>query len=178
AVSSAAPAKFNTLESCVMTIDALTKAQSHRVEVGMKPGLPDPAGMAVKHQLAEDLGIEVGDVRVVHVYTIAMDLTPDEVDRVRQELFTDPVIQVSSADRFLARDFDFLVEVGFRPGVTDNVGRSSAEGIADVLGRELRPGETVYKSTQYLFRGGVTREICEHIARDLLANDLIQRWTV
>ena len=33
--------------------------------------------------------------------------------------------------------FDFLVEVGYKPGVTDNVGRSSRDGMSDLLGRPL-----------------------------------------
>ncbi|MCC6143850.1 MAG: phosphoribosylformylglycinamidine synthase subunit PurS [Candidatus Hydrogenedentes bacterium] len=149
-----------------------------RVLVAMKPGLRDPAGEAVKSQLAEDLHLHVEDVRVIDVYTINAALSADELEAVRAELFTDPVIQDSAVDRELAGDFDFLVEVGFRPGVTDNVGKSSAEGVSDVIGRKLGEGEGVFKSTQYALRGGVDRETCEHIARDLLANELIQRWSI
>ena len=144
----------------------------------MKPAVPDPAGAGVRDRLAEDLGIAVKDVRVIDVYTIDADLTQDEVQRVRNELFTDPVVQDSAVNASLARDFDYLIEVGFRPGVTDNVGKSSAEGICDVLGRGLQPGEAVYKSTQYVIRGDVAKGSCERIARDLLANELIERWEI
>ena len=151
---------------------------AHRIEVGMKPDRPDAAGEALRRRLAEDLGIAVDEVRVIDVYTIAADLTPTELELVRRELFTDPIIQESALDAALAKDFDYVVEVGFRPGVTDNVGRSATEGIGDTVGRRMRPGEAVYKSTQYVFRGGVSRAACERMARDLLANELIQRWTV
>jgi hypothetical protein len=56
------------------------------------------------------------------VYTIDADLTPQEVERLRRELFTDSIIQESSATSRLAR-FRLIIEVGFRPGVTDNVGK-------------------------------------------------------
>ncbi|MBN2311514.1 MAG: phosphoribosylformylglycinamidine synthase, partial [Candidatus Hydrogenedentes bacterium] len=151
---------------------------AHRIEVGMKLGLPDPAGASVKRQVAEDLGFELGGVRVIDVYTIDADLSGDELERVRRELFTDPVIQESTLDAPLAQDYAALIEVGFRPGVTDNVGKSSAEGIADTLGRPLQAGEGVYKSTQYAISGPVAQDACERIARDLLANELIQRWAV
>jgi phosphoribosylformylglycinamidine synthase len=144
----------------------------------MKPGLPDPAGLGLRGRLAEDLGIAVDDVRVIDVYTINADLTPEELERVRVELFTDPVIQESAINVSTAHDYKYLIEVGFLPGVTDNVGKSSAEGIADTLGRALKPGEAVYKSTQYAIRGKVTKKTCERIARDALANELIQRWVV
>lgn len=149
-----------------------------RIEVAMKPGLPDPAGASVRSQLAEDLGIQVEDVRAIDVYTIHGGLTRDELEAVRRELFTDPIIQESSINRSLARDYDYVIEVGFLPGVTDNVGKTSAEGIADVLGRPLAAGEAVFKSTLYAIRGGVDAAICARIARDLLANELIQQWVV
>ena len=151
---------------------------AHRIEVGIKQGLTDPAGASVKHQIAEDLGIQVDDVRVADVYTINAALSPEELEKVRAELFTDPLIQDSVLDANVLGDYIFLIEVGFLPGVTDNIGRSSAEGIADTLGRALAPGEAVYKSTLYGVKGDVTRQDCEHIARDLLANELIQRWVV
>ncbi|HQE83078.1 MAG TPA: AIR synthase-related protein [Candidatus Hydrogenedentes bacterium] len=151
---------------------------AHRIEVGMKPGFPDPAGDATRQQLAEDLGIHVDEVHVVDVYTINATLSEDELERVRTELFTDPIINESAANASLASDCDFVIEVGFRPGVTDNVGKSAAEGIADTLGRALAPGEAVYKSALYTIRGNVSAQDCEHIARDALANELIQRWVV
>jgi len=149
-----------------------------RIEVGMKSGLPDPAGQSVRAQLLEDLNIELDSVRVIDVYTIDADLTADQLERVRAELFTDPIIQQSVVNKSLASEYDFIIEVGFLPGVTDNVGKSSAEGIADTLKRPMKPGEAVYKSTQYAVKGGVDRRDCERIARDALANELIQHWVV
>ncbi len=155
----------------------------HRIEVGMKPGLPDAAGMGVRRRLADDLGIQAADVRVIQVYTINAELSLDELERIRTELFTDPIIQDSTVDASLAlgeayHGFAYAIEVGFRPGVTDNVGKSSAEGISDTLGRSLKTGEAVFTSRQYLMYGEVSRATCERTARDLLANELIERWTV
>jgi phosphoribosylformylglycinamidine synthase len=158
--------------------DASAVDVTHRIEVGMRKDLADPAGAAVRSQLKEDLDIAVDRVRVVDVYTIHAALTEDELEQVRTELFTDPIIQESTANGFLVDDCDFVIEVGFRPGVTDNVGKSSAEGIADTLGRVLGPGEAVYKSTLYAFQGDLSHSICERIAKDQLANELIQRWVV
>lgn len=148
-----------------------------RIEVAMKPGQPDPAGNAVRARLAEDLGINVEDVRAIDVFTIHAALTSEELEKVRVELFTDPVIQDSTLNRAIATDYDFIVEVGFRPGVTDNVGKSSVEGIQDTLGRNFAPGETVFKSRQYAIRGA-NRKTCERIATRMLANELIEQWVL
>lgn len=150
----------------------------HRIEVGVKPGVRDGRGESVRDQIREDLSIDVAEVGVLDVYTIDAQLSPAELERVRTELFTDPVIERSTIDAPLASGFDFAVEVGFLPGVTDNVGKSATEGIQDTLGRALTEGERAYRSTLYTLRGGVSHDTCDHIARDLLANKLIERWAV
>ena len=55
----------------------------HRIEVAMKPGLADPAGLSLQERIAEDLDVKVGDVRVIDVYTINAELNTDELERVR-----------------------------------------------------------------------------------------------
>jgi phosphoribosylformylglycinamidine synthase len=149
-----------------------------RLEVSVKPESRDALGESVQRGIVEDLGLSVERVRSIDVYTIDADLTPQEVERVRCELFTDPIIQESSAIQRLARDFSWVVEVGFRPGVTDNVGKTAREGIEEVLGRALAPEAAVYTSRQYLLTGRLTRDEVERIASDLLANSLIQRWEI
>ncbi len=150
----------------------------HRIEVGVKPGFRDARGESVREQVAEDLSIAVDEVRVFDVYTIDAQLSADELERVRSELFTDAVMERSAIDAPVAEGFDFAVEVGFLPGVTDNVGKSATEGLQDTLGRVLSDGERAYKSTLYTVRGGASHETCDQIARDLLANGLIERWAV
>ena len=138
-----------------------------RLEVSVKPESRDALGESVQRGIVEDLGLSVERVRSIDVYTIDADLTPQEVERVRCELFTDPIIQESSAIQRLARDFSWVIEVGFRPGVTDNVGKTAREGIEEVLGRALAPEAAVYASRQYLLTGRLTRDEVERIASDL-----------
>jgi len=149
-----------------------------RIEVAMTEGLRDPMGEATRREIQDALGLSVEAVRVIEVYNIDAKLTPEEVALVRAELLTDPVIQESSSDRSLARDFTWLVEVGYRPGVTDNVGKTAAEGVADTIGRPLASGEAVYTARQYAIKGDLTREQVELVCRKLLANELIQRWKI
>lgn len=151
---------------------------AHFVSVGMRPEFRDPAGDALRAQLDEDLGVRVERAGVRQAYTICVDLSPSELARVKDELLTDPIIQESSGGAANGREYDYLIEVGFRPGVTDNVGKSAGEGIADVIGKPLGEGEAVYTSKQFLLKGDLTESDCDHIARDLLANGLIQRWAV
>lgn len=109
----------------------------HRIEVGFKPGVTDALGDSVTRSVAEDLGLKADRVRTVSVYTINIDFSAEELLRLGNELFADPVIQHFSLNEPLHPhgDFDWLLEVGFRPGVTDNVGHSAAQGMQDMLGR-------------------------------------------
>jgi phosphoribosylformylglycinamidine synthase len=112
------------------------------------------------------------------VFKIDARLSSDEVERVRRE-FTDPVIQQSVAGRLEVEPFDWLITVGFRPGVTDNVGRTAKTAIEDMLGRKLANTDAVYTETQYLIRGRkLSRGDVQRIATGLLANELIQNVRV
>ncbi|HPU98829.1 MAG TPA: AIR synthase-related protein, partial [Candidatus Hydrogenedentes bacterium] len=149
--------------------------RTDRIEVGVKPELTDPAGVSLVSRLRDDLGIHVEAARVFDVYTLRGDFTDEELERARAELFTDPVIQVSAVNCHLATDWDAVVEVGFLPGVTDNVGKSALEGLRDLLRRELPEEARVFKSTLYAFRG-IDRDTAERIAEAALANPLIEQW--
>ena len=78
----------------------------------------------------------------------------------------------------LARDFDWIIEVGFRPGVTDNEGRTARETLGVALGLDKKglEGVKVYTSRQYLVTADMAEDDIRRVARDLLANELIQRF--
>ncbi|MCX8065682.1 MAG: phosphoribosylformylglycinamidine synthase subunit PurL [Candidatus Hydrogenedentes bacterium] len=151
----------------------------NRIEVSVRPELQDPIGKNLSNQINEDLGIPCKSVRVVDVYTILAKLTEEELTKIARELFTDAVIQVYEINGHITfpEEYRFLIEVGFKPGVTDNVGKSAKEGIQDTLSRELGPEEMVFKSTLY-WLAGISKAECEKISQELLANDLIQQWIV
>ena len=149
-----------------------------RIVVGLKDGVQDPRGERVQRELKEHLNIEVPCVRTLDIYTIDAELTDAEVEQVAAGPFSDPVIQEFAINRPLATDFDMLIEVGFRPGVTDNTGRTAKEAIQYLTGRSFAQGEAVYTSTQYLFSGLSDKGVAEKIAANFLANGLIQRWTI
>ncbi|NLC70665.1 MAG: phosphoribosylformylglycinamidine synthase [Desulfuromonadaceae bacterium] len=145
-----------------------------RIEVALKEDVRDARGDRVRRELAHHFGVNIGLVRTIDVYTVEADLSREEIDRVAAGPLCDPVIQTVAVNRPLAGDFHILVEVGFRPGVTDNVGRTAREAIEDLTGRRFSPGEGVYTAVQYLFTGGMTKSQAEEIASGYLANELIQ----
>ena len=90
----------------------------------------------------EDTNIKLESVRIIQVYNLFGDFTHNEINILKNELFCDPVFQEGALDFFYAKrlDYDFCVEVSYLPGVTDNVGRTSAKGIKYILKRTLHGG--------------------------------------
>jgi len=151
----------------------------NRIEVGFRKGVRDALGEKVRRRIIEHLHLGVEDVRTIDVFTVEGDLNKDELTAVARGPLSDPVIQRFAVNRGLAEDFDWLIEVGFRPGVTDNVGKTAREAIELMLG-ERRGGRSinVYTSRQYVIRGRIGKTEAELIASGLLANDLIERYDI
>ncbi|MCD1295472.1 phosphoribosylformylglycinamidine synthase subunit PurL [Methanocella sp. CWC-04] len=149
-----------------------------RIEVALKPEFKDALGESIKRSIKDHLNINVGDVKTIKVYTVNAGLTDVEKKAVASGPFSDQVVQEHSIDRPLASGFDWLVEVGFKPGVTDNEGKTGKEAIEDRLGRKLAGNESVHTSMQYLISGKLTREQVESISKELLGNELIERFEI
>jgi phosphoribosylformylglycinamidine synthase len=148
------------------------------IQVGLQSGIPDAFGTATRKKIRDYLHIPVERVEIRKLYCLEADLDQDQVEMIARELFCDPVIQRYTVNRNLEGElFDISVVVGFRPGVTDNVGHTAGQAIADLVGRELADREGVYTSIQYLLTG-VDHSQAEMIARELLANDLIEAVSV
>jgi len=145
---------------------------AHRIEIARKAGLRDARGSAVAASARDILGISVGRVRSRDVYRIDASLTAAEAEKVLHE-FVDPVAQRGALGRLDDGPFDVAVTVGYKPGVTDPVGRSARVCVEDTLARRLGADEAVYTSTMYLFEG-IDRKGAERIAVELLANPVIQ----
>ncbi|MFP4194431.1 MAG: AIR synthase-related protein [Desulfobacterales bacterium] len=151
---------------------------AHRLETALKPELLDAEGEGVKNKASAYFNIHAESVRTVNIVTIDKDLSPDQLESVRNEIFTNPVTQVSS---FYPLDlgFDWCIWVGYRPGVKDNPGHTAIEAIEDVLGVSFGPEEGVYTSRRYCIRGGgLSSRDAEIIAKELLANDIIQQTRI
>jgi phosphoribosylformylglycinamidine synthase II len=149
-----------------------------RIEVGLKPAVRDARGERIKRRITDDLKLLVESVITIDVYTIDAALSAEEIEKVASGPFLDPVIQEFSVGKPLPHDFDWAIEVGYKPGVTDNVGRTAREAIELLLQRKFHPNEGAYTSVLYLIKGRLTREQVEHIATGLLANTLIQRFII
>ncbi len=146
---------------------------NYRIEISPLRRWRDARGEGVKQQIANFLKISVDQVRTRSVYTVSADITDAEAAKAAREL-ANPILQSGSVGETPTEGCDWLISVGFRPGVTDNVGRTAHEAIGDIVGRKLRDDEHVCSSVEYMISGKLDRSSVEDIARKLLANELIE----
>ncbi len=117
----------------------------------------------------------ISDLQIVEVYTIDKKLTLAQIKAVASML-ANPVTQVavihnSQKPKSVKR---WAIEVGFLPGVTDNIASTAKEAIEDLLSISFKKGEGVYSSQVTILSGTLSKNEVELVASSL-ANPLIQR---
>ena len=156
----------------------------HRIVLSPLENWRDARGEGTKAQIENFLKINLDKVATRDVYTIHADINADEAAKIAA-LLVNPVLQswraggkASDNDKDPATP-DFIVVIGFKPGVTDNVGRSAKAAVSDILGRKLGENEHVFSSVEYLLYGkNLTEADAKTIGVKLLGNELIQSVTV
>ncbi len=148
------------------------------IEVALKPDLLDAEASLLKKRAFDYFKIKVTDARCVNLLTIESEFSQTDLEKIKNQIFTNPVTQISSLSP-LAIDCDYVIWVGFRPGVKDNQGNTAVEAIEDLLKIKFKSDHGVYTSKRYCLKGEtLNRDQVEKIASELLANEIIQQYKV
>ncbi len=139
----------------------------------------------IAHHARQFLDIPVAAAESIAVYWIqsrsGKALHEDELNDWVHTVLVDPVIQAPIHE---ASDLDFSggereepafgIEVRFRPGVTDNAGRSATEAIHLVSGFARENDVQVYSGKMELLYGKVSLAHANRVGSELLGNELIE----
>ncbi len=136
----------------------------------------DPRGAVIQKRYACDFAIM--HVTQADIYTIDKLFEHSVLVQIAQSL-TNPVTQshrvlTAATGTALPVPFDWAVEIGFLPGVTDNVATTAREIIEDLTGQHFGEGEGVYTSRLLFVRGELSRDDITAFAF-AQSNPLIQR---
>ena len=83
------------------------------------------------------LGFDIGSVRLTDNYLINANITAEQSEKIAN-LLIQPVTQKYIINSpFIPENFEYAVEIGFLPGVTDNVAGTVRELIEDLYRIEL-----------------------------------------
>ncbi|MEK7085903.1 MAG: phosphoribosylformylglycinamidine synthase, partial [Patescibacteria group bacterium] len=144
---------------------------AHRIEVFTK--VNDTKSILMQQKLSA-LGFNVSAAKVVEVYTINKNFTKHQLQQIA-EILSNPVSQTSLIDKTQNEtDFDFALEIGFLPGVTDNVATTAKETIEEFSRNKFNENESIHSSTLIFLKGKLDQSSVKKIG-DELANNLIQR---
>jgi len=147
---------------------------AHRIEVFTKVNDSKSELMAKKLQ---SWGFKISSATVVEVYVINKDFKQNELKDIA-EMLSNPVSQKFLIDEAQNEiPFDFALEIGFLPGVTDNIANTARETIEDFFKIKFGPDESVHSSTLLFLKGQLGEEDVEATGNSM-ANSLIQRITI
>ncbi len=161
----------------ILVMNTSVAADIHKIEVAAIG--KDPRVNQMARRLAGLNGARaIKKLSLLDTYVINKKLSSSQLQKVAASLHN-PVTQTvsyysSAQTRDAAATFDWSLEIGFLPGVTDNVGQTAREMIADLLGISFTGDEAVFTSQVILLEGNITHAQLEAAGRKL-ANPLIQR---
>ncbi len=171
-----------------------------RIEVAQHPEFADPTAQGFLRRLKlahPELRQKVRWARWVDVYWLDLPMSREELipaitevfwDRVLQWLFTGNLIPSAAGKHGGILDLMeaapnrpgkfWALERRFRPGVTDNIGRTALEAFEIVSRRKFPEGRAASGSLLLLEGPRLDEDSLAVIARDLLCNELIETWTL
>jgi phosphoribosylformylglycinamidine synthase len=173
-----------------------------RIEVAMRPEFNDPAAHSLLRRIElahPEIRRKIRWARLMDVYWLDLPATREEMipaiteiywDRVLQWVFTGNLIPSAAGKQGGVPDLMekapnrpgrfWALERRFRPGVTDNVGRTALEAFEIVLGRGLEAdGGRSSSGAMIVFEGeALDEDSLAVIARDVFCNELIETWTI
>lgn len=149
---------------------------TYRIAVSSK--IPDPRAQSRLHTLKTLFPQSALEgASFLQAYTIDAEMSPDELTWAAERLTNSVTENYSTKDVPAPEAFAYAIEVGYLPGVTDNVGRTAQETIEDRLGRTLGESAGVYSSFFLFLSGELSRDEAERMSRELY-NPLIERASV
>ncbi len=133
----------------------------------------DQKSLRLKESIKRYFDLDVDEVKILRTYRIVKDLSEKQIGEITEQLLVDPIVE-TKADTRDFRGYHWLIEVSFKPGVTDNAGNTAKITIEDYLDTPFGESDRIHSSKMILIKGKLAKNDVENIARQLLANALIE----
>lgn len=137
----------------------------------------DPKGKSseakVLQKMLNDLGYNLEISNVSKVYTIDYDFNEKEINKIAEAL-CNSVSEDYRINQSVNMKFDYALEIGFLPGVTDNVAHTAQEIIDDLLKISFGRNKVFSSKLVLINSKNLTEQDLEGISKEL-TNTLIER---
>lgn len=119
----------------------------------------------------------IKNICIVDVYSIDKEFNSSELENIAS-LISNTLTQTPSINKPVTpKRFTWAIEVGFLPGVTDNIASTAKELIEDFFKAKFVKGENVYTAQITFIEGKLSKKDVEAIANSLY-NPIIQRISI
>ncbi|MDA0772484.1 MAG: AIR synthase-related protein [Cyanobacteria bacterium] len=146
--------------------------QTVRIDISSK--IKDTRASQLLFSLSQlELGSELESLQIIDSYTVQADLPTSTIKKAANNLIDFKKEQLMLLENL--NDFDFAIEIGFLPGVTDNLAKTVATILKDSLKQNV--AINVYSSQVFLLKANLSEIDLKQII-DTLHNPLIQRARV
>ncbi len=116
-------------------------------------------------------------VSIIDSYVIDSKFSKHEIQKIANTL-TNPILEKSSINELpKEKKFTYIIEIGFLPGVTDNIAHTAKETINDLLHLTENSKFEIYTSKIFLISGKIELEDIKKIALSL-HNPLIEQCNI
>ena len=113
-----------------------------------------------------------GKANFIDSYLISHKFSSEKIAKIAEAL-TNPILEEFEINKFpKVTGCDYVIEIGYKPGVTDNKGHTAEETISDLFHLKNNPDFAVYTAKIFLFSG--SKEKAEEFSSSLY-NPLIER---
>ena len=125
-----------------------------------------------------ELGLsgKIKEIKILDCYLISHQTSTENINQIGA-ILSNPILEEFSINNLFfskIKKFTYALEIGFLPGVTDNVGHTARETIIDLLHLENNSELKVYSSKIFLLSGKITLQDVKRIATSL-HNSLIEK---
>jgi len=150
-----------------------------RIELSTIDCWRDAKAESVRKQIINFTDKKVDKIKIRQIYSVNADISLNEAENIADQL-KNPVIQTAVVGETIESGYDWLIVIGFCPGVTDNVGKTAFLAIEDIIGKKLDfYKDKVFSSVEYLITSAeLAKNDVLNIGKKLLANELIQTISV
>ncbi len=146
----------------------------HLISVRSKPEIANPRVNQLIKTIRQYYQYPLDHLEIEKIFYIKKPLSQEQLQHLVNGPFADPILEDSSLTPFPACGFDWVIEIGYKSGLTDNTANTAQTTIEDVLGTTFQGGERIDTLTIYKLKGGLTHTEVRQMSEELLANPLIE----
>ncbi|HOL21606.1 MAG TPA: phosphoribosylformylglycinamidine synthase subunit PurS [bacterium] len=149
------------------------------LEICNKEGIPDVFGIEIKKSIRETGIPEIESVLTSDLYHFEGDLSSEDITKIAEDVLLDGVIQeYFLGDENIKRrglEYPVVIDVFYKKGVTDAVADTVSIAIKDA---GIKKDVKVSTGKRYYLKGQFNREELEKICDKVLANRLVQEYSI